>query len=158
MELLAALGLAGNIVQFVDFTCKLFSQGREIANSAVGASEDVVDAIAIATSIRDFSSRLVLPPDQSASSLATTAGHSARTSNKKFDAQLTQLATDCREAAGELLSGLESLRSRNPSSKWSGFSAALRTVWKERKINKMSQRLREYRQQSIFLLGLLQRY
>ncbi len=31
-------------------------------------------------------------------------------------------------------------------------------VWKERKINKMSQRLREYRQQSIFLLGLLQRY
>lgn len=42
MDPLTALGLASNIVQFVDFASKLISQSHEIYQSADGALEDNV--------------------------------------------------------------------------------------------------------------------
>jgi hypothetical protein len=35
-----AIGLAGNIAQFIDFSCKLFSAARKINNSTSGLQSD----------------------------------------------------------------------------------------------------------------------
>jgi len=59
MDPFSAIGLAGNIVQFVDFGCKLFSQTREIYSSATGASRQIDDADTIARVLHDLSMRLV---------------------------------------------------------------------------------------------------
>lgn len=40
---LTAIGLAGNIVQFIDFGTKIVSKARDIHTSAVGATRDVSD-------------------------------------------------------------------------------------------------------------------
>jgi hypothetical protein len=44
VETLAAIALAGNIVQFLDFSVKLLKQSHEIYTYARGASDDLVDA------------------------------------------------------------------------------------------------------------------
>lgn len=40
MDAVAAVGLAGNIVQFVDFGCKLFSTSNQIRSSHQGLADD----------------------------------------------------------------------------------------------------------------------
>jgi len=47
MDPLSALGLAGNIVQFIDFGSKLVCKGRQIYKSSVGALDQHVDLEAI---------------------------------------------------------------------------------------------------------------
>lgn len=42
MDPLSALSLAGTIVQFVDFSCKLISQTRKAYKSTTGLPDDVV--------------------------------------------------------------------------------------------------------------------
>lgn len=50
MEALVALGLASNVVQFIDFSTKLISKSRELGNDA--ASADHKDHAAIATHLK----------------------------------------------------------------------------------------------------------
>lgn len=58
MNPFSAIGLAGNMVQFVDFGCKLFSQTREIYSSATSASAQIGDEDAITRVLYDLSMRL----------------------------------------------------------------------------------------------------
>ncbi len=58
MDPLTALGLASNVLQFVDFVAKLVSTGVEVAGSVQGASEETVDLEKIYKSLQALSSRL----------------------------------------------------------------------------------------------------
>ena len=58
MDPLTALGLAANIVQFVDFTSKLISQSHEIYRSADGALEDHVALENVANNLSKLSDEL----------------------------------------------------------------------------------------------------
>jgi hypothetical protein len=149
MEPFSALGLACNIVQFVDFSCKLFSSASDIYRSASGATQAVNDATAIARTIHDLSSRLVAQH-------TTTDADSSQLSRGPMSALLNQLASECRNTSTELLTALNGLRAR-PDSKWSSFKAALTTVMKADQIDKLEDRLEQYRRQIILALEMLQR-
>lgn len=41
MEALAVVGLSSNILQFVDFSCKLFNKVEKISESTTGSLEDI---------------------------------------------------------------------------------------------------------------------
>lgn len=148
MEAFAALGLASNIIQFVDFSCKLFSTSQEIYSSASGASSRVTDASAIAGTLHELSGRLLARPQGTIGAASPTG---------TGDAVLFQLATNCRNAAVEIISLLDTIRAHSPHSKWGSFKAALSTVWKDDQIKALEKKLEDYRRQIIMTLEVMQR-
>jgi len=54
MELLSALGLAGNVVQFSQFALELFSKSKEIYDSRSGIPADSEHLERICIKLQDF--------------------------------------------------------------------------------------------------------
>lgn len=93
MEALAAVSLAGNILQLLSFAGDAISKSRQIHASVNGALEEHEDLEIVTTNLKDLSVRLQTP-----------AG--------PVDSVLEQLCIRCREIADELLKALESLCQR----------------------------------------------
>jgi len=146
MEALAVVGLAGNIVQFVDFSCKLFSRATTIYQSTTGASQNVQDVDTITGALRQWCDK-ISPPSGTSSQQNVLQAHSS----------LLELAQKCKGAATDLLSATEALKAKGPSSKWKSFKVALAAAWSEEKINRMSERLDAFRRQMALEIALLQR-
>jgi hypothetical protein len=146
MEALAAVGLAGNIVQFIDFSCKLFDQANSIYHSQSGASKGAQDLEAITESLLDLSTRL----DKSLEK-------QYKLGDPKAQQTLKILAKGCHDTANELVTLLQSLRAKNAGSKWHSFRASLAGLLKESEINNLQKRLNDYRSQLIIELQDLER-
>lgn len=141
-EALAAVGLAGNIVQFVDFSCKLFGTAASVYHSHVGSSKDNQN-------LEDITGHL----HELCMNLAGTGVNSQRPSSA-----LDTLAEGCKATAEELLLALEKVKAKKPQSRSDSIKAALRTVWKEKQINSMETRLNSYRTELILQLQVLHWY
>ncbi|KAN0120282.1 hypothetical protein V8E51_002490 [Hyaloscypha variabilis] len=140
-----ALGVAGNIVQFVDFTVKLISKSREIYESAEGASVEHLDLEAIANNLSRLTERLqkdlqqhLLPPIDEGVPLPETKENRA-------ELQLGSINSKCSREVDALLSILRDLKVDGEHKKWKSFRLALMTVWKEDQIKGVVSRLSEYR-------------
>jgi hypothetical protein len=142
MESLAAVGLAGNIVQFIDFGCKLFEQTTSIYHSRAGSAAGARSLESLTNDLQSVSSNL-------AQGLQQNGGHNGQTGMQK-------LAHECQDATSVLLSVLNGLRAKKPGSKWESFRAALATTWKQDDISVMERRLDSYRSQLILHLEILQ--
>lgn len=143
MDPLTAISLAGNIAQFIDFSCKLFSASRSIYTSNSGLSSDREDLHALTTNLQSISAKLKPVPLQSA----------------KFNVsnELQDLALRCDNIATELLAVLKKLALKDKPSKWDSFHAALKTMWNKGKIDEMNKRLDSYRLQLVLELQKLER-
>lgn len=141
VEPLATLSLVGSIVQFVDFSSKLFYASREISRSVSGTTHENKELSDITTYLQRLCDQLLapqpgLPPEN------TT---------------LRNLAHDCKAAGEELLVALRSLESngKRKKRKWDNVRVALATIWKKDEIDAMSRRLESYK--SMLVLHLAQR-
>lgn len=150
MEALAAVGLAGNVVQFIDFTCKLFDQAIAIHHSHAGVSQDTQDLESITRKLQQFNIQL-LEATQKPSRCGASSGASAPHSNLQY------LAKDCHYAAEDLLSALRGLKAKKSGSNWSSFRAALAEIWKQPRIDGLEKKLSAYRLQLIMELDLMHR-
>jgi hypothetical protein len=127
---LTALGVAGNIVQFIDFGSRLLSQSLEVYSSAQGATKGTENLESITKHLRDLCYQLVArdpSPNRSSNALDEIAGGCLAIGN--------ELAT--------ALSGLKSVK----HSHWSSFKVALATTWKKREIEEICSRLEQYKSQ-----------
>ncbi|KAF2830352.1 hypothetical protein CC86DRAFT_378654 [Ophiobolus disseminans] len=145
LEALAAVSLAGNVVQFVDFSCRLFSTAASIRRSTTGAAESIQDLDTVTQALR-HSSEKIASSRNTAAQQGVTQDHSS----------LVKLADNCQTAATELLSVTQALKTKDSGSKWSSFKAALATAWSEKEIKDMESRLNAYRQQMHLEVSLLQ--
>jgi hypothetical protein len=145
LDPLSAIGLAGNIVQFVDFSYKLFSQTQEIYSSATGASKDTEDIFGITIHLRQLCEKL------------SSSTHISRSSGlySHDNDSLRTLSRDSLAAADEMIAALNNIRSQGTQSKWSSFRLCLKTVWKQSKIDRMEKRLDRYRSQAILVLSAM---
>ncbi|KAF2807226.1 uncharacterized protein BDZ99DRAFT_337271, partial [Mytilinidion resinicola] len=134
MESLAVLGLAANIIQFVDFTSKLFSQSTAIYRSINGVSEETQEMITIATGLQTLCARLTSTPS------TNSAGY-------PMDDELKSLAQQCKAAGDQLVAALHSLKATGTHRKWASFTTALASVWKQSKIEAMKKKLETYKSQ-----------
>jgi hypothetical protein len=146
LEALAAVGLAGNVAQFIDFSCKLFSVTCEIHHSTTGASKGVEDIATVAQQLNSLSTKLSL-------ACQTRRNTSRPTSDEEA---LEKLAKQCENAARELVLAIDDLRP-DDRSKWNSFRSCLATVWQLDKIRDMEQRLDSYRSQLIVHLAVMHR-
>lgn len=102
-SIFTALGLAGNVVEFVDFSSKLLGSAYEIYKSAEGLTEEHAHLAKIQKDFRDFIDRI---DQQSSGQTATTI---SSTSRSKDEEALEKLAGECRKVAVKLLGTLNDL-------------------------------------------------
>lgn len=126
MDPLTAIGLAGNVVQFVDFCGKLVSKSVEIYRSREGVLREIID---IETATKD----LAQLNDQN--SIVTA------------DEALERLCKSCIAVADELLQALGKVKVNGSPQKWLSFRKALRSVWSKEQIRELEQRLAILRDQ-----------
>ena len=132
-ESLAAIGLAGNIVQFVSFTFVLISKTRELQESASGTLNENVDLNIIAQDIRTFTSRI--------------------SSNVHPAMRLSDVARRCDAIACELLDAITKLQHKHRQgsgkvpTRWQTFRQALKSVWGKAHIEELMTRLERLRDQ-----------
>jgi hypothetical protein len=148
LEALAAVGLAGNIAQFVDFTCQLFNTTIAIHRSYAGSSKNVQGVETITQELAQWCGNI--------SSFRIT--HSQLLASSNQHQSLVSLAADCEAAAIKLLSAVHKLKAKDRRSKWDSFKVALNSIWKESQIKDMENGLNSYRLQLVLELSLLQRY
>jgi hypothetical protein len=134
IEGLAAIGLAGNIVQFISFSFALVSKSTEIRQSASGLSNEIVDFNIISEDIRTFSRGLL--------------------SNAASSKRLSDIAKHCDTVAEELLEAISQLRDKQQVSgsgkgptRWQSFRKALKCVWEKGHIDELKARLELLRDQ-----------
>ena len=130
MDPITTIGLAGNIVQFVDFSWGLLCESKRLYESSIGAlaDNDVLDTIA--NDIDRFSDVLTAPSAVGAVS-----------------DQMRDLVLQCKEVAHELLAILDNVKAKGSRKKWTSFVAVLRSVWKKEQIEGLFARMERLRNQ-----------
>ena len=133
-EGLAAIGLAGNIIQFISFAFVLVSKTKELHQAASGASNETVDFSIVARDIRFLSGKIV------------SSGSSSQ--------QISDIAHHCDTVAEELLGAIAQLQpkqrllgSGKPPTRWRSFRTALKWVWGKAHVEELKARLEWLRDQ-----------
>jgi hypothetical protein len=132
MAELAVLGLAGNIVQFVDFGIRLFRELKELYKSAEGAKAEHLALEAKTTDLKYLAQKL-----------QQTVGPATQD-----DIALGKLAAGCEKLACELLGVLDKLKvKKEQTQKLASFQQVLIFVLKEKHVRALENRLEKYREQ-----------
>lgn len=143
MDPFTAIGLAGNIVAFVDIGFKLLSKAKEIHSSASGASSDNENLDSMTRRLQEVTSRLQEP-----------IGDLKSIEQKA----LQQLALECHELSGDLLQLLQELKAKNPKSKRESLRIAFRGMRLKSAKEDLERRLNRCREQLNFELSTMSRY
>ena len=127
MDPITTVGLAGNIVQFVDFACNLFSTSYQIRTSSKGLTDDLDSVQCITTDLKQI--------------CTTLTASLSKDSFSTEDRHIASLGTQCLRIAEKLLATVAKLKPREGSSRWGSFQAALKTIWKQDEIDRMTLQL-----------------
>ncbi|CZR68365.1 uncharacterized protein PAC_18264 [Phialocephala subalpina] len=140
MDPLTAIGLASNILSFLDFSVKVFSGAIDIYDSPSGLTEENRSSEAIVAQMKHFASKLQ-PPD---------------------DAQLTgdekalcKLACECDDLSTRIIALIEKARPKDRKSKSASILAGLKSKWHEAERRKLEERLGHCRAQLALQLNYL---
>lgn len=146
MEPIAALSLASNVIQVVDFTARIVSKSSELYRSSNGRLLQHTD---IATTSSDLK-RLTVNLSNS------FAPDSIPTVLSEDEASLYTLCKGCIDISEQLQAGLNKLQTNGAPSKWKSLRKALKSIWGREHIADLQSRVAEYRAQldSRILIGL----
>jgi hypothetical protein len=136
---LSALGLAGNIVQFINFRSKLVCKGRQIYKSSDRALDPHVDLEAITNDLVQLSAQIEPSKFRNQES-----DHQL-----KEEAVLLKLTTACDDVALTLLTMLNFLKVTERHRRWKSVRQALKTQWNTENIEKPSRRFSGFREELI---------
>ena len=128
LKSLAALGIAANIIQFVEFGHKLFSESRALYKASDRLVEESVELEIISKALKRLSNDLIAIP-------------SSTMPQSQAEANLLPLAKRCQTIADELLVAVKKLQANGGKGKWQCFRSALRRIWKSHEIDDMARKL-----------------
>ncbi len=138
MDPLTALGLAANILAFIDAGYSLVQSAVEVHNAVSGTTADTADLLETITRLESVSGEL-----------KTSVGAS------REHGKLADLTQGCYSLSQELLRTLRSLRVDKHGSKRQSLAVAWQTWRKQSEIGSIRRRLDEYRSQIILEINLL---
>lgn len=135
MDLLTALSLASNGVQFVDFSARLVSEGQKIYRSAEGTLAENEEAETVTQDLNRLSDNLrrSLKDGRTTDSLS------------EDDQSLINLCEKCEVVAGELLEKLNKVKISGKHRKWKSAFQALKNVSSRDDLEQLAARLETYR-------------
>ena len=131
----SALGLAGNVVQFVDFGTKLFAGAAELYRSVDGTLQVNAQLEAITQDLSSMSAELGNASFYGAQPISADVKH------------LMDLVLSCKGLADELLLVLTRLKVSNGHKKWKSISQAFASAWKGKEIEAYVGKLDKFRSQ-----------
>jgi len=139
LEPITAIGLAGNVIQLIDFGIKIVSTSRELyktGSSALYFYQDIIMA----------NNDLALLHSNLRSSIMSTDQDNEISSN---DRALLNLAIECDDIAKQLREALEKVTVEGEKTKslWKTLRHALTCVWRKEEIDELAARLNTYRDQ-----------
>ncbi|KAH9909472.1 hypothetical protein F4778DRAFT_169 [Xylariomycetidae sp. FL2044] len=136
MEALVAVGLASNIVSFIDFGSKLIRTASELRDSAASADNE-----AHAVVITHFE-KLAEQMSNSAQGISN-----ASTSPSPLEQSLIPLANGCCHLAKKLLQRLDdlSILSSQKDSRLRRTKTAIKCLWTQREVNETANQLHHFR-------------
>ena len=128
LDPLTAIGLVGNIVQFVDFSSRIVSKTRQLYQSADGALTENVDTETVTKDLIELNTKL-----------------QARGSHTSGISPLEKLSTACNNVGNELITALGKVKVDGKKGRWKSTRKALRSVWSQEKIEGIEKRLAGFR-------------
>lgn len=137
MDPFTAFGLADNILQFIDFTARLLDQAEEIRIAGSAAS-----IIELANATRDL--------DILAQKLTMTTGAETHSVLAKHDQAIHDMSLSCATLAAQLSVALRKVEGLPGQNVWRTFRQTLLTVWTQKQVTSLSQRLDAHQHQLRF--------
>ena len=139
LEALAAVGLAGNVLQFIDFTHDLITGAQEIRHSSTGLTADNYDLQLIADDLSRLSDGFTVPDSEFVGPLSVN------------QVKISNLALSSKNVSDELLATITQLKGDEKSVlKWHSFRKALKSILKKGEINDLVEKLKGLREQLSF--------
>ncbi|KAK8137026.1 hypothetical protein PG984_004966 [Apiospora sp. TS-2023a] len=126
MEALAAIGLASNVIGFIEVGFKLVAKAKDIHRSGAGSTEEDASHLRITTSLEASFDKL-----------------SALKHNSSSEQELVvyAIASECADVAGQLFQLLEQTRMKGPPSRVKVIKATVRSIWKSKEKEDLISRL-----------------
>jgi hypothetical protein len=141
MEAAVALGVAGNVLQCLDFASKLCSASLEIQRTADGASTSDAQTEALLKdfigSMDEVSSDLV----QYRSALLVTLKQALAAGQSRIGS----IISDCQVLTDELVARFEKLKWGGNPGRWKSFVTGMKCMWKKKELDELQYRLQQYR-------------
>ncbi|KAI9373547.1 hypothetical protein BJX61DRAFT_375576 [Aspergillus egyptiacus] len=139
MDPVSAIGLASNMLQFVEFGIRLCDGIHQVANSTTGLTEDNTHISVVAEDLRQATDRLSV----------SVKG------NSRHELGLINLARECQDLSDELSDIFSKLKPTKGDHLWSSVRVAWKSALKQKKIASIEKRLADYRAQIVLRLNLL---
>lgn len=139
MEPFSAIGLAGNVVTFIDFAGKLITGSLELYHSAHGSAAANQTLEDVVKDLEHICLRLS-PPE-------SIEGNIMGSDPPDFGSTLIPILFACRSLGQRLLAKLESLKVKSKHRAWKSFQQTLKCAWKENEIRTYKEQLDLYRSQ-----------
>lgn len=139
MDPLTAIGLASNIISFIDFSWELITGAWSMYKSADGTTVENATLETIVTDLEKVSHKLV------SDMKGTTQNEIA----------LLRLAEECLKLSRQLSSTLRKLKASIGNSKWESFKIKWASMRKEKEIMSIESRLSNYRSQILLRLQFM---
>ncbi|OQE39864.1 hypothetical protein PENCOP_c006G02529 [Penicillium coprophilum] len=137
MDPLTALGLASNVVQFVQFASDLVNTAREVRRSSSGCTDSILTLDTLYGELNDFNSELLSGRDNASSYLNGPGSKS-----DKNTTSLRTLSLLCQSDCEKLLHVVRDLKVQDGSrGRWQSFRTALKSLWKKEDIEELEGRL-----------------
>jgi hypothetical protein len=128
MEPLTAIGLAANIIQFVDLGHKILANAKEIWDSSSGLTRDDQRTTDMATEMSMLSSKL-----------ETLRNEPGDADNEA----LFKVASECRKLSNEVLELLKKSSAKTPGSKREALQSSVRRKRYTPKLRELERKLQE---------------
>ena len=147
LEGLAALSVASNIAQFVDFGCRLFFETRELYRSSSGLASEAAELENISQTLGRLSNDLVPQPSTAKDLDKVFLVKANAVAIPSDEDDLFLIAQGCQTIAKELSAALEQLKIRGPARQWQCFRVTLKRIWKPERIEKIAKRIERFSSQ-----------
>jgi hypothetical protein len=134
MDPLTAVGLAGNIITFIDLSTKVVSRTKQLYESASGATSENDELEGLTKNLKDLANRTRRKPPNTSRN-----GHFSLSITS--ETVLDNLSQQCIQVADELLETLESVKVNGDGRTVKSALQAMKTVWKQDNIDAIQRRL-----------------
>jgi hypothetical protein len=133
LDPITALGVAGSLIQFIDFGLKATSKAREIHKSATGALSDNIDIEILTDDLAKVVTKLEV-------SSGRTTGNDG----------LNDICKRCTTAANHLMDALRSMKVEGDKSNIKSTRKALKAMWGKKGVEELKNRLEGFRDEMQF--------
>lgn len=144
MDPLSGAGLAGTVVQFVQFAANLFSIAKEVHRSSSGISKEKESLEAIYNRLSTLSKNLQNP-------WPVTQSSNGAYPDRAANVGMRSLAEECKIDCDRLLSVIGRLSHGHGTLPkwWNSFRSALKELWKRDEIEALEARIAKHQTQLI---------